>query len=71
MNFSVFNLTMVSAGAVLLWCAVTDRNPVDVVKAILTGQPVPERGSWGTAYSAGKGLADIIPEIIPGSTGNA
>lgn len=39
---------LLAAGAILLiWSGITDRNPLQVLKAIFTGEPIPEKGSWG------------------------
>lgn len=35
----------VGVGTLLLWCGITDRNPVDVAKAVLTGKEIPPKGS--------------------------
>jgi len=45
MKFSLPMLMALSAGGLLLWSGLTDRNPVGVLKAILTGQDVPAKGS--------------------------
>lgn len=47
MKLTVFNLGMLTAGVYLIWCGVTDRNPVEVARSALTGKGIPERGSWG------------------------
>lgn len=43
---NVVNLFLLSAGALLIWCSVTNRNPLEVVRAVFTGKDIPEKGSW-------------------------
>lgn len=45
MKFTTPMLLALVAGSLLLWSGLTDRNPVAVMKAILTGQEIPAKGS--------------------------
>lgn len=45
-------------GALLLWCGITDRNPVAVLRAILAGGQIPAKGS-------GSGPLKPVPLIDP------
>lgn len=59
----VIPVFMLIMGAVLIWCAVTDRNPIDVTKAVLTRKPIPASGSLSGKES------DIA--TTPGSQGKS
>jgi hypothetical protein len=43
-------VVMIATGLVLLWCAITDRNPIEVVKAAITGEKMPVKGSLSTDF---------------------
>lgn len=45
MKISTPMLLAVGAGTLLLWAGITDRNPVEVLKAILKGESIPAKGS--------------------------
>lgn len=68
MKLSVPTLLIAGLGSLLIWSGVTNRNPVHVIKAILTGQPIPAAGGvLGSAVGsagaeAGKaGAAKVKP----------
>lgn len=44
---NIVNLFLLSAGSLLIWCAVTDRNPIEVVRAVFAGKEIPAAKSWG------------------------
>jgi len=44
MKLSVPLLLMLAVGLLLVWSGVTDRNPMAVIRAIFTGQSIPESG---------------------------
>lgn len=46
MNVIAFG--MFAVGGLLMWSAVTGRNPLDVMKSVLDGKPVPPRGAPGS-----------------------
>lgn len=59
-------IVLIAAGLVLIWCGVTARNPIEVVKAVLTGEDVPEAGS----LEVGDGSAPTDPlEQTPANPG--
>lgn len=60
MKFTMPMLLGLGIGTLLLWCGITDRNPVQVLKAIFTGQSIPVAGS-GSTFSK---VADNIPGPI-------
>lgn len=45
MRIGLPTVLIAGMGGLLLWCGITDRSPIDVVKAVLTGQEIPPRGS--------------------------
>ena len=45
MKFTIPMLLGLGAGTLLLWCGITDRDPRDVIKAVLTGKEIPPKGS--------------------------
>lgn len=47
MKLSIPVLLLAGGGMLLLWAGITDRNPTAVLKAVMTGKPIPEAGSWG------------------------
>lgn len=64
-----------AAGSLMLWGAVTDRNPRDILKALATNTVMPEPGSWtNTLKKSGSSgglpnipgapsLKDILPKL--------
>lgn len=57
MKLSVPTLLIAGLGILLIWSGITNRNPIEVVKAILTGQPIPGPGEFGSAVGRGVGRA--------------
>lgn len=57
MRMTVTSMLLIGGGVLLVWSGVTDRHPVEVLRAIFTGQPIPERGSWsgGSGGTQGSG----------------
>jgi hypothetical protein len=47
MRLTIVSLFIGGASALLIYSGVTDRHPVEVMKAILTGSTIPAAGSWG------------------------
>jgi hypothetical protein len=45
MKLSIPLLIVGGLGALCLWCGITDRNPIAVMKAILTNQALPGKGT--------------------------
>ncbi len=45
MGANLPGMLMLSAGALLMWAAVTDRRPDVVLRAVLSGKDIPLRGS--------------------------
>jgi hypothetical protein len=56
-------LLITGAGALLLWCGITDRNPVDVMHAIFTGGTIPGKGTGA------KKTTPLLPNTAPDSGG--
>jgi len=51
-------------GILLAYSAIKDRNPLEVIKTTLTGQPLPEAGSWAPA-----GYGQVFaPSVTPDAT---
>lgn len=49
-------------GSILLWCAITDRSPIDVTKAVFTGKDIPKKGTWsGIGSQVGEQLGKPPP----------
>lgn len=57
MKLTVPTLLMAGAGMLLIWSGITDRNPIHVLQAILTGKPIPGPGAVGSAIGRGAGRA--------------
>lgn len=47
MKLTITTMLLGGGAVLLIWAGITDRNPVHVMRAILTGNEIPERGSWG------------------------
>lgn len=43
---NVVSLFLLSMGVFLIWCAITNRNPLEVGRAAFTGKAIPAKGSW-------------------------
>ena len=48
MNFNLLSIVLLSAGVVLMWSAVKDQDPRDVIKNALGGKLPPAREGMGT-----------------------
>lgn len=46
-------LVMLGTGALMVWSGITNRDPIDVVRSVLTGRGVPSSGS---APTVGQGV---------------
>lgn len=78
MKITPLHVLGAGTGALLLYSAIKDRNPLDTVKAVLTGQSVPEAGSWapegygltfaGSDTGAGVGLGGSAIGSVGGSS---
>ncbi len=55
MGANLPGMLMLSAGALLMWAAITDRRPDVVLRAVLSGKDVPSRGSGSGAPRVGGG----------------
>lgn len=50
MKPSFMGLVFLALGALLADGAINDRNPIEVLKAVFTGQPIPKKGTLGKKY---------------------
>jgi hypothetical protein len=46
MKLTTTTILLMGGAILLIWSGITDRNPVDVLKSIFTGNELPETGSW-------------------------
>jgi len=62
-GLNVVSLSLITIGIMLIWCAFTDRNPVDVLKALAKGdyKGIPDSGSWGHPLVIGGGTFPPLP----------
>lgn len=66
MKINVPTILFTGVGLLLIWSGVTNRSPTAVVRAVLSGQPIPGPGSIGKAIGeaakeAGKRAVENIP----------
>lgn len=54
----ILPMLLVFAGGILVFCGITDRNPIDTVKQALTDGKIPAKGSQHPAK--------VTPELPPG-----
>jgi hypothetical protein len=66
-GLNVMSLSLITMGVYLIWCGFTDRNPVDVLKSIMTGdyKHIPASGTWGHPLAVGGGTFKPFPESTP------
>lgn len=65
---NLFGLTLVTAGGILIYCAIKGYDPRDVVKQAIKGG---ELADLEQKYVVGDdGLAADIPDLIPGEPGD-
>lgn len=65
MKLSVPLLLTGSLGALFLWCGITDRNPIAVLRAVMTGGTIPVKGSGKSGATA-----PLLPNTAPGGPGS-
>lgn len=62
----IMALFLITGGTYLIWCGITDRHPVDTLKAALRGSALPDAGSWNSSDGpelgdAPEGHEDVAP----------
>lgn len=62
-GLNVTSLSLISIGVFMIYCGFTDRNPVEVLKAIMTGdyKNLPKSGTWGHPLVIGGGTFPPLP----------
>lgn len=58
-------LLLIGVGALLMWAALTNRNPLTVVKAVLQGQKIPAAGPKVGAPSVGSNTKEPNTSPFP------
>lgn len=64
MKLTVPTLLMAGLGMLLIWSGITDRNPIAVLRAILTGQPIPT-GHAPIGEAIGEGIREGARAVKP------
>lgn len=60
-------VVMIMVGIILIWAAITARNPIEVVQAVLSGEDVPDAGTLmggSLEETEGSGGTDTDPPIV-------
>lgn len=66
-GLNVTSLSLISAGVFMIWCGFTNRNPIEVMKSIMSGdyKNLPKAGSWATPLAIGGGTFPKLPSDQP------
>jgi hypothetical protein len=64
MNFNLLSVVLLSAGAVLMWSAVNNQDPRDVIKNALSGKLPPAKEGFGKKPVKGDGDTSGRPPVV-------
>lgn len=62
-GLNVTSLSLITIGVFMIYCGFTDRSPVEVLKAVMSGdyKNLPASGSWSHPFATGGGKFKPLP----------